>query len=375
MSKKHQILLLNYEFPPLGGGAGNATYYLLKELTKHPELQITLVTSSVDQYHEEQFSDNIKIYYLDIGKNGNIHYQSNKNILTYCWKAYKFCQKLKENNHFDLVHAWFGIPSGYIAMKLNIPYIVGLRGSDVPFYNNRFFWLDRLVFKNLSKTIWKNADLVIANSKGLKELANKSVPEQIIGVIYNGVDIEEFYPDHQKHPKFTIVSTSRLIQRKGIEYLIAGFARFAEQKDDVQLHVIGSGDLETKFQKMVQEMAIEKKVNFFGPVAHDEINKLYRHSDVFVLPSLNEGMSNSLLEAMASGLAVLATDTGGTKELVDDSNGIIIEKNSTESIYLALQKLYNNRQMLIDMKGQSRGKAEGLSWGKMAGEYIEIYNK
>ena len=59
-----RILLLNYEFPPLGGGAGNATYYLLKEFSKIPDLEITLITSSTYKYREEKFSDNIKIYYL-----------------------------------------------------------------------------------------------------------------------------------------------------------------------------------------------------------------------------------------------------------------------------------------------------------------------
>ena len=62
------ILLLNYEFPPLGGGAGNATYYLLKEFSKFNDLEVDLVTSSIDKNKEEQFADNIKIYYLDIGK-------------------------------------------------------------------------------------------------------------------------------------------------------------------------------------------------------------------------------------------------------------------------------------------------------------------
>ena len=73
--------MLNYEFPPLGGGAGNATYYLLKEFSKYDDIEIDFVTSSIDEFKEEKFSKNITIYYLDIGKKGNLHYQSNKNLL------------------------------------------------------------------------------------------------------------------------------------------------------------------------------------------------------------------------------------------------------------------------------------------------------
>jgi hypothetical protein len=69
-----RILILNYEFPPLGGGAGNATYYLLKEFAKDPDLKIDLVTSSIDAFRVEKFSDNITVHLLDIGKGGNLHY-------------------------------------------------------------------------------------------------------------------------------------------------------------------------------------------------------------------------------------------------------------------------------------------------------------
>ena len=76
-------------------------------------------------------------------------------------------------------------------MKLRIPYIVSLRGSDVPFYNQRFYWLDKLFFRRLSRKIWENSLRVIANSKGLKELALQSFSHQEIDVICNGVDTNQ----------------------------------------------------------------------------------------------------------------------------------------------------------------------------------------
>jgi hypothetical protein len=78
-----RILMLNYEFPPLGGGAGNATFYLLKEFSKNKNIKIDLITSSVDQYREEKFSENINIHFLDIGKKGELHNQSLKNLLSF----------------------------------------------------------------------------------------------------------------------------------------------------------------------------------------------------------------------------------------------------------------------------------------------------
>jgi glycosyltransferase involved in cell wall biosynthesis len=84
-------------------------------------------------------------------------------------------------------------------------------------------------------------------------------------------------------------------------------------------------------------------------------------------------MSNSLLEAMASGLAVIATDVGGTKELVDNSNGVIVEKESVEDIYNALEKLYKDKNMLKKMGEISREKTENMTWGNMADSYLKLY--
>ena len=126
---------------------------------------------------------------------------------------------------------------------------------------------------------------------------------------------------------------------------------------------------------MVWEFGIEQKVKFFGETLRSDIAKLIPSAHVFALPSKNEGMSNSLLEAMASGLAVIATDVGGTKELVDEKNGVIVEKESVEDIYEALEKLYKDKRMVLEMGEESRKRTEGMSWRKMADSYTQLYEK
>ncbi len=140
-----KLLILNYEYPPLGGGAANATYYLLRELARRKDVEVDLITSSVGEHRVEQIDTRIKIHFLDIGKRGNLHYQSQRELLVYAWKSYQYASRLVRNKRPDIVHAFFGIPSGYVAMQLGLPYIVSLRGSDVPFYNERFELLDKFV--------------------------------------------------------------------------------------------------------------------------------------------------------------------------------------------------------------------------------------
>lgn len=365
-NKMKRILLLNYEFPPLGGGAANATYYLLREFSHYPELKIDLVTSSTDKFHIENFSNQITIHYLDIGKNENIHYQSNRDLLKYSYKAYQYCLKLKQKNKFDLIHAFFGIPCGYIAMKLKIPYIVSLRGSDVPFYNKRFYWLDKFIFQHLSKKIWRKANAVVANSQGLKNLALESAPKQKIDVIYNGVDTNEFAPieNKPKNDKLILISTGRLIARKGYNFLIEAIANLLQ----VELWLIGEGNLKNELE--LQAKTLNAQIKFLGKKEHHEIPKYLKQADIFVLPSLNEGMSNSILEAMACGLPIIATDTGGSAELIQ-GNGIIVEKSNVQDLKNAINHYINQPTLLMQHADKSLELAKKMNWSSIAQEYVK----
>jgi len=370
-----RILMLNYEFPPLGGGAANATYYLLKEFSKYENIEIHLVTSSVGKFKVEEFSENITIHYLDIGKNDNLHYQSNLDLLTYSWKSYNYCKKLIKSQKFDIMHAFFGIPCGYIAMKLknkfNIPYIVSLRGSDVPFYNKRFYLLDTVLFKHLSKKIWQSAKAVVANSEGLKNLAKESSKGQEISVIFNGVDINGFKPKEQlnrsESEKLILISTGRLIKRKGYEYLIKALSNLK----NVELQLIGDGNLRQELENMAKRL--NSNVTFLGKKEHHELPELLRNSDIFILPSLNEGMSNSILEAMACGLPVVTTKTGGTEELIK-GNGFIVNKTNSDDLKKTILSYTLNKELIVQHGNKSIEIVSGMSWEVVAVKYGGLYH-
>jgi glycosyltransferase involved in cell wall biosynthesis len=373
--RKMKILMLNYEFPPLGGGAGNATLYILKEFAKLPidQIEIDLITSSVSTFRIEKFAPNITIHYLDIGKDNNIHYQSIINILTYSWKSFSYSRKLIKQKKFDLIHAFFGIPSGFVAMFLHLPYIVSLRGSDVPFYNKRFRLLDTVLFRNISKKIWKKASLVIANSQGLKELAHETLADITIEVITNGVDCDFFKPsDNRKalseYSPLKLVSTGRLIKRKGYENLITAL----KDLQNIKLTLIGGGNLSAHLQQVSKERAVE--VDFTGVMEHNEIPQYLTNSDIFVLPSSSEGMSNSILEAMACGLPIITTNVGGTKELIQN-NGLVLENNESETIKEKILHYIQNPILIKEHGRQSREIAQTYSWSNISRKYLNTFQQ
>ncbi len=379
------ILILNYEYPPLGGGAANATYHLLREMAEFDDLRLTLLTSSTGATTIVRPYDNVTIRFLDIGKRGSLHYQSNQELLRYSWRALREAKRLLRGEPFDVVHAFFGIPGGVIADRLGLPYLVSLRGSDVPGYSRRYRVADALLFGRLSRRVWRHSCAVVANSSGLRTLAQRTAPNQQIDVVPNGVDTDFFSPmvaasTNDSEPSngsvfrmnettakpLRLLYVGRLIPRKGLPVLLDAVGGL----EHVSLTIVGTGPEEA----MLRQTTIEKSipVSFQGEVAHEALPEIYRSHDAFVLPSRNEGMSNTLLEAMASGLPVVVTNVGGTAELVNE-NGFVVAVDDVQGLRSAIRRLRDNISARATMAGESRRVALDYSWSAVAAAYADYY--
>jgi len=368
--------MLNYEYPPIGGGASRATFHLLKEFSHLKGITVDLITSSISNRFEiEEIGDNILIHKIPVNK-GERYYWTQREILTYSCKSVNYIRKLKKNQKYDLCHAFFGVPCGMMAylFRKEMPYIVSLRGSDVPRFNMRFS-LQYIFLKPFIKKVWSEAKSVVANSQGLRKLALKTNPNQKIEVIYNGVDTQKFRLAPKKNKdKIKILSVARLIERKGLDYLIEAIPSIIENQNNVEILIVGEGNLHRELQRKCSKLNIQKYVKFLGGVNNDDLPPIYSDSDIFVLPSLNEGMSLTILEAMASGLPIITTDTGGSKELID-KNGIIVPMMDSKGISDATMRLILNETLRYEMSKKSRRKAEKMSWGKVAKDYFGLYSK
>jgi len=380
--KKIRVLMLNYEFPPLGGGAGMSTAYLLREFSRDKTLKIDFVTSSVGKYRTDKYSENISMHYLDIYKDPKtLHYQTSRDLLMFSLKSVFYCRGLIKRNTYDIVHAFFGVPCGFIAMLLGVPYIVSLRGSDVPFHNPRFRWLDKFIFAWLSKIVWKRSAFVIANAETLLESAHKIEPDLDIHLIYNGVDTNEYQPNRTKKEYTTVrlLYIGRLSEVKGVMYLLEAFRIINERYKDkeIELWLVGEGKLKDELRRISGKKTYRNKIKFFNRVPTKEIPAIYRKCDCFVLPSLNEGMPLVLLEAMACGLPIICTDMPSLRIFVEDGvNGYIVKKKSAVDIALALEKYINEDESLRTRHGEiSREKVQNYTWESSAGQYKSFYER
>lgn len=366
--------MLNYEFPPLGGGTANANWYLLKEYSKIKDLEIDLVVSSSSIHKIEQFSDRIKVHYLDIGKNNNnLQYQSYKDVFIYGYKSLFYCWKLRLANNYDLVHAFYGMPCGVVAMLLFKPYIVSLRGSDVPFYSKRFNLLDKYFLVHVNKLVWSRAKYVVANSDDLKKLALKTTPNLDIKVIPNGVDTDFYKPDKRIKKEKTILFVGRLIPRKRVDILISAFAKLPENlSKDWKVWVVGDGPERTNLKYLARKLRIEKKVRFFGHLDKNKLRKIYQKASVYVLASKNEGMSNTVLEAMACGLPVLVTDTGDASKFLKSKYQLFSKQYDLVSL---LNKTLSHESDRVKLALRSRSIITEMKWSTAAENYSKIYKE
>jgi len=371
--------MLNYEFPPIGGGAGKVHLNMLKEYSKRDDLNIDVLTSaSHPGYYITNFSNNITIHKVGVHKK-DLHFWRKIEVLEWIVKAGHYYKKMIKHNKYDFVHSFFGFPTGWFCYRsrTKLPYIISLRGSDVPGKNLRFAFEYKLL-GIFFKVIWKNASALIACSEGLKQRALKFYPQVKIDVVPNGVDIEKFHPKSENKAKksdiIRLITVGRLSITKRVDILIDAVKILVEQGKKVKLLIVGGGSLKDSLEKLAAKKNLVNFIEFKGIVNSQQMPQLYQNSDLYVSATMQEGMSNAMLEAMACGLPIITTQCEGVDELIK-GNGIIIKEETADEIAKAISELVMNTEKLESMSKASRKHSENFTWKSVSQAYLKFYQK
>jgi glycosyltransferase involved in cell wall biosynthesis len=363
--------MLNYEFPPLGGGTGMACRQLLQAFGRNPEVEVDLVTSGLGSVAvEERLAPNVRAYRLPVGKR-DLQFWRAAELARWSLTAGRHARSLARGEPFDLCHCWAGWPSGVLGYRLrrHQPYIVALRGSDVPGYSRRLAALDPLIFRTVSRRVWSQAAAVVAVSDGLRTLALRTSPDLDVQIIPNAADTRLFSPAPAPDC-FTVLFVGRLVPRKRATDALEGFRRLLAEIPSARLVIVGDGPDAAPLRARSESEGLGRSVVFRGNVAHEDLPNVYRDASVCLVPSEREGMPNVLLEAMASGLPVVTTLAEST---LVRGNGVVVPLGDTEAIGGALLA-YARDPVLREAHGRrSRQIAEATSWDSVAGWYLELY--
>ncbi len=374
-----RVLMLNNEFPPLGGGTGTVNRNLLQRFAQVPWLQIDLITSALGRREEEeQFAERIRVVKVPVN-NQNLHHSSNRELLTYAARALVRSQREHRTQPYDLCFAWSAVPAGGVALALRrltgLRYLVRVCGPDIPGFERRYTTLYPML-SPVIRAIWHGAETVVAKCAGEAEMirvVDRKVP---ISLVPNGVDVGLFRPGDAipDDGPLQVLCVGRLIRRKGQHHLIEAVQRLKDNGSDVQLELVGTGDALKSYQMRARDLGVADRVRFAGYVPREEMPARYAAADVFVLPSYNEGMSVATLEAMAAGLPVVVTRTGGTPELVEEGvNGLTFQWADVEALSAHLRRLATDRSLARHMGQRSRERATQFSWDVAAQLYLDMF--
>ncbi|MBN1493520.1 MAG: glycosyltransferase family 4 protein [Candidatus Omnitrophica bacterium] len=374
-----KILMLNYEFPPVGGGAGVATYNIAKELAAMGHV-VDVITSRIKGQKRIEALEGFTVYRVFSLRKG-IHDCGFRGAVTYVFFAFFVFIRLIASNKYDVIHYFFSFPTGLLALwpglHRRVPYVVSLRGSDVPLYDvhNKMLQFMHCLLLPITRMVWRRADTVVALSKSLRETAHKTAPSQAMDVIPNGINTEHFAPrpsGGRDTSSLQLISVARLIERKGIQHILRALSVLNDP--NIRLTIAGLGNYEAELRRLCSKLGLIDRVTFYGYCERKYLPALYNSADIFVLPSLAESFGIVFAEAMSCGLPIIGAREGGIPDLVDEQNGILVEPGDHQALAQAIRILKNDPERRCAMGIASRNKIrEHYSWRMIARKYEECY--
>jgi glycogen synthase len=372
-----RLLLINSEYPPIGGGAGNASAHIARRLTKLGH-QIVVVTSRFEHLPHKEESGALTVFRIPAMRRRQDRSGALEQVI-FILSASFWTARLIRRIQPNATLAFFGAPSGVVALVLKkifkVPYIVSLRGGDVPGFRPYDFRTYHKILSPLLRIVWKNASFIVANSNGLRDLAREFDARFEIPIIPNGVDLDLYVTDERSWQPPLILSAGRLVHQKGLDVAIRALSGLKDLQ--WQWHIAGDGPQMDNLKSLVHEHGIGDRVVFRGWQSREELIQCYQRSNLFLFPSRHEGMPNAVLEAMASGLPVIASRIAGNEELVlNGETGILVESENIEALCSALRTLLTDSSLRQKMGAASRGRVEQhYSWESTAKQYADLFDK
>lgn len=286
---------------------------------------------------------------------------------------------------FDLIHCHTIFPDGNAGIRLKhdfqVPILSTIHGSDMMLYPKQ----SKRVYQQTLLALKEN-DQVITVSQRLQREAQKMWKDVRIQTIYNGFDPEKFHPGDQEKARRELglpldkkiaLFVGNLYPVKGLSYLLQAFSQLAKQTDQVHLVIVGDGKLQPSLEKEADQLGIRSMISFMGRRSYEEIPTWLKSADVIVLSSISEGLPSILLESMACGKPMIATDVGGIAEILKDgSTGRLVPARDSEKLAEALlDVLVTNPEQLTEMGEQAYQASKAYTWSQNASKVIHLYQQ
>lgn len=362
-----RIGLLSMDYPPrMAGGTTVHTYQLAKALNEIGS-EVHVVSASANAPSEE-IREGIYIHRVK--------------------RPYTFFSSLRMRKlmkDLDIVHGHGTCSAGHLMLN-KFPTVVKMHNTWLEEYNQ---------YKQLKKNVKKRVDtsmlmylyvlmdrycaqmadhLICVSNIIQHEVEKYGIPMEKTTVIHNGIDISEFRADEDLKEKLDLAGIvvgyiGRLEPHKGVEYLIR-----AAKHIRAKFLIVGDGTDRKRLTEIATKMGLSDKIVFTGYVPHKDIWKYYNTADIIVYPTLYEPLGNVVLEAMASGKPIIASNVGGIPEIFEKDCGYLI-KPSVEELTQRLNVLLEDENLRKKMGEKGRKSVKKYSWVEVARKTLQVCEK
>ena len=284
--------------------------------------------------------------------------------------------------HARLLHIYFGHIAVHLLPLIRAwkhPSIVSFHGADV------MVDMNKPAYREATLQMLDAVTLVLVRSESLRRaVVDLGCDPEKIEIQRTGIPLEEFPIRNRTVPKngeWQFVQAGRLIEKKGLPVTLRAFSTFSRQHPNATLTIVGEGSLLLKLQKFARELGVADRVSFTGFVSQEQLREIYYRSHIFVHPSQTgrdgnqEGIPNSMLEAMTTGLPVFATEHGGIPEAIENGvSGLLVPERDDEALARALLNAVQDPGFLSRIaRAGAEAVKHNFDWAAQAQRLEDIY--
>ena len=379
-----KILIINYEYPPIGGGGGFVTRDIVEQMSAMGH-QITVVTSGYKGLPADETGKGIRVIRVPVFYRNKMEVASNASMFSYLFSSISYCLAYFNTDSFDIINTHFAIPSGptgYVLSKwFGIPNVLSIHGGDIFDPSKRASPHRTPVLSQTVRFMLNTASRLVAQSKNTRENAVHfyNIKKNIV-IIPLGIRKPSYVKKKRSEfdlsdDDFVFCTIGRLIKRKNIDQALGIMSRLKENKK-IKFVIIGDGPERNNLQGIIQSLDIEHNVRIMGNVSDEVKFQILDLSDCYLSTALHEGFGLVFLEAMACGLPVVCHDNGGqTDFLIDGRTGFLTPVEDIEGTINRIQSIMHDEDMRERFRNFNQKQVESFYIPRCAEKYIDLFEQ
>ena len=367
---KFNVLMLNHEFPPVGGGGARVTLELCQHLARLGH-HVDVVTMHFKGTARQEWLDQIHVYRTPALRAKTDICRTHE-LATYLPGALPRVLQLIKRHQYDLIHCHFLVPGGPLAWLVSrlahLPYIITCHGTDVPGHNpDRFGFVHKLIGP-FWRSLARNTPLLTSPSGFLRDSIIRHCPQANVRVIPNGIELNTFSPAEKTK---SLLMCSRVFAFKGFQHVIQAVK---DQALDWQVNIIGDGPYLPQLKALAQDS--RTPITFWGWLDKNDarFQRLFNESAIFIFASRAENFPTVLLEAMAAGMAIITSNAGGCMEIVGEA-GLSVAPGDVEAIRAELRKLMDSPDLRNRLAAAAQKRVKLFTWEHITDRFVETYEE